>query len=105
LAEAVVEGCQSRGLVLPQLHLEPGRSLIARPGVAIYRVGAVKNSPTKIWLRVDGGMADNPRFALYGARYTCLPVTGPGRAGSGLVSIAGSLCVSGDLIIEDRTTP
>ncbi len=105
IAESVVEGCQSRGLILPQLHLEPGRSLIARAGVALYRVGAVKNRPGKTWLLVDGGMADNPRFALYGARYTCLPVKSLSREGSGQVSIAGPFCESGDILIEGLTMP
>jgi diaminopimelate decarboxylase len=105
IAEAVVEGCKSRGLVLPQLHLEPGRSLIARAGVAVYHVGAVKKRPGKTWLLVDGGMADNPRFALYGARYSCLPVTGPGREGSRQVSIAGPFCESGDILIEELPMP
>ena len=63
----MVEDCQARGLSLPQLHLEPGRSLIARAGVVIYRVGAVKQRGEKTWLLIDGGMADNPRFALYGS--------------------------------------
>jgi diaminopimelate decarboxylase len=105
IAEAVVEGCLSRGLIPPQLNLEPGRSLIARAGVAVYRVGAVKKRPGKTWLLVDGGMADNPRFALYGARYSCLPVTGLGREGSGDVSIAGPFCESGDILIEDLSMP
>jgi diaminopimelate decarboxylase len=105
IAEAVVEGCLRRGLHLPQLHLEPGRSLIARAGVAVYRVGAIKKRPGKTWLLVDGGMADNPRFALYGARYSCLPVTGIGREGSGPVSIAGPFCESGDILIEGLPMP
>ncbi len=103
IAEAVIDGCQSRGLALPQLHLEPGRSLIARAGVALYRVGAVKKRPGKSWLLVDGGMADNPRFALYGARYTCLPVTGLSREENGQVSIAGPFCESG--IFSSRISP
>jgi diaminopimelate decarboxylase len=105
IAESVVEGCQDRGLALPQLHIEPGRSLIARAGVAVYRVGAVKKRPGRTWLLVDGGMADNPRFALYGAKYSCLPVTAPGREGSGPVSIAGPFCESGDILLEDLTMP
>jgi diaminopimelate decarboxylase len=105
IAEAVIEGCQVRGLDLPGLHLEPGRSLIARAGVAVYRVGAVKKRPGKTWLLVDGGMADNPRFALYGARYTCLPVAGISREGSGLVSIGGPFCESGDILLEDLMLP
>ncbi len=105
ISEAVFEGCQGRGLISPHLHLEPGRSLIARAGVAVYRVGAVKKRPGKTWLLVDGGMADNPRFALYGARYSCLPVTGPGREGSGPVSIAGPFCESGDILLEGLQMP
>ncbi|HJS20725.1 MAG TPA: diaminopimelate decarboxylase [Anaerolineales bacterium] len=105
IAEAVVEGCQARGLPLPHLHLEPGRSLIARAAVAVYRVGAVKKRDRKTWLLIDGGMADNPRFALYGAKYSCLPVTGLGREGSRVVSIAGPYCESGDILIEDLPMP
>jgi diaminopimelate decarboxylase len=105
IAEAVVEGCKSRGLDLPVLHLEPGRSLVARAGVAIYRVGAIKKRGDKIWILTDGGMADNPRFALYGARYSCVPVTGVGREPSAKVSIAGPYCESGDVVIEDLPMP
>jgi len=105
VAEAVVEGCHARGLSLPHLHLEPGRSLIAQAGVAIYRVGAVKRRGDKTWLLIDGGMADNPRFVLYGARYSCLPVSGISRERSEQVSIAGPYCESGDVIIEDLSMP
>ena len=105
IGEAVIEGCQQRGLDLPHLHLEPGRSLVARAGVALYRVGAVKKRGGKTWLLADGGIADNPRFALYEARYSCLPVTGLGRAQTGKVSIAGPYCESGDILIEDLLMP
>ena len=105
IAEAVIEGCQSRGLDLPHLHLEPGRSLVAQAGVAIYRVGAVKKRGDKTWLLTDGGMADNPRYALYGARYSCLTVSGVGRERGGRVSIAGPYCESGDIVIEDLPMP
>ncbi|MBK9925471.1 MAG: diaminopimelate decarboxylase [Anaerolineales bacterium] len=105
IAEAVVEGCLARGLSLPHLHLEPGRSLIARAGVAIYRVGAIKRRGDKTWLLTDGGMADNPRFALYGARYSCLTVAGVGRERSERVSIAGPYCESGDIILENLPMP
>lgn len=112
IAEAVVEGCGQRGLPLPQLHLEPGRSLVARAGVAIYRVGAVKERGDKTWLLIDGGMADNPRFALYGARYSCLPVSNiPQGNDIGLekeawnVSIGGPYCESGDILIENLPMP
>jgi diaminopimelate decarboxylase len=116
IAEAVIEGCHQRGLEFPHLHLEPGRSLIARAGVAIYRVGAVKRRGDKTWLLTDGGMADNPRHALYGARYSCLTVAGLGRESDALtgeavskrserVSIAGPFCESGDVVIEDLFMP
>jgi diaminopimelate decarboxylase len=105
IAEAVIEGCQGRGLNLPYLHLEPGRSLVARAGVALYRVGAVKQRGEKTWLLTDGGMADNPRFALYRARYSCLPVSLAGFEGSERVSIAGPFCESGDIVIEDLPMP
>lgn len=106
IAESVVEGCQQRGLELPHLHLEPGRSLVARAGVAIYRVGAVKKRGAKTWLLIDGGMADNPRFALYGARYSCLPVSGSGLESEAWnVSIGGPYCESGDILIENLLMP
>jgi diaminopimelate decarboxylase len=105
IAESVAEGCRQRGLDLPHLHLEPGRSLVARAGVALYRVGAVKKREAKTWLLTDGGMADNPRFALYGARYSSLPVKGLQREGAGKVSVAGPYCESGDIVIEDLLMP
>ena len=105
IAKAVIEGCQQRGLNLPHLHLEPGRSLIARAGVAIYRVGAVKRRGEKTWLLIDGGMADNPRFALYGSRYSCLPVSRLSRERTEIVSIGGPFCESGDILIENLSMP
>ncbi|MCX6058215.1 MAG: diaminopimelate decarboxylase [Chloroflexi bacterium] len=105
IAENVLEGCKTRGLVLPHLHLEPGRSLVARAGVAVYRVGAIKRRGDKVWILTDGGMTDNPRYAMYGARYSCLTVSDPGREKSEKVSIAGPYCESGDVIIENLLMP
>lgn len=105
IAEAVVEGCQQRGLDLPHLHLEPGRSIVARAAVALYRVGARKQRGDKTWLLTDGGMADNPRHALYGSRYSCLPVTGVSRAMTEKASVAGPYCESGDVVIENLPMP
>jgi diaminopimelate decarboxylase len=79
--------------------------LVARAGVAIYRVGAVKRRGGKVWILTDGGMTDNPRHAMYGARYSCLTVAGPGRERSERVSIAGPYCESGDVLIEDLMMP
>ena len=66
ITESTVETCQRLGLDLPHLHIEPGRSIVARAGVAIYRVNRVKRQGGQTWLLVDGGLADNPRHALYG---------------------------------------
>jgi len=105
IAENVIDGCKARGPHLPHLHLEPGRSLVARAGVAVYRVGAIKRRGDKVWILADGGMTDNPRYAMYGARYSCLTVAGVGRERSEKVSIAGPYCESGDVVIEDLLMP
>jgi diaminopimelate decarboxylase len=105
IAREVTRRCRAAKLPLPTLHLEPGRSLVARAGVAVYRVGAVKRRKHRTWLLVDGGMADNPRHALYGARYSCLPAKGLARAMTDTVSIAGPYCESGDVLIDDLPMP
>lgn len=105
IAETVINNCRRLGLPLPHLHIEPGRSIVARAGVAIYRVNTVKRQGNRTWLLVDGGMADNPRYALYGARYSALTVAGSDRERSERVYIAGPYCESGDVIIEDLDMP
>ena len=105
IAENVIEGCKARRLSLPHLHLEPGRSLVARAGVAVYKVGAIKRRGDKVWILTDGGMTDNPRHAMYGAKYSCLTVSNPGETGIEKVSIAGPYCESGDVVIEDLLMP
>ncbi len=105
VARRVEEGCETRDLALPILHLEPGRSLVARAGVALYRVGAVKQTPHRRWLLLDGGMADNIRPALYGARYSALPVADPMRPTTGAAWLAGPFCESGDVLIHDLPMP
>jgi diaminopimelate decarboxylase len=101
IAEALVKGCEQRGLKLPKLQLEPGRSIVARAGVAVYRVGAIKHTAERRWVLLDGGMADNPRPALYGARYSALPVLNPERAGAGPAWLGGPYCESGDILIHN----
>jgi diaminopimelate decarboxylase len=100
-----VQGCRQRDLPLPRLQLEPGRSLVARAGVALYRVGAIKQSAQVRWLLIDGGMADNPRPALYDARYSALPVSNPDRPMLTRSWIAGPYCESGDVLIKDLELP
>ena len=105
VSERLAQGCFERGLSLPRLQLEPGRSLMARAGVALYRVGVVKRTPHRQWLLLDGGLADNPRPALYGARYSALPVVGPDRPVTAPAWLGGPYCESGDVLIEDLLMP
>ena len=101
ISEHLVEGCRRRNLELPHLQLEPGRSLVAQAGVALYRVDTVKTTPNRGWLLLDGGLADNPRTALYQAHYSALPVQEPERPAVGTFQLAGPYCESGDILIHD----
>jgi diaminopimelate decarboxylase len=93
-------------LPVPTLIIEPGRSIIARAGVAVYRVGARKRTTSGItYLFVDGGMADNIRPSLYGAHYYALPVERFPFAPVEDVRIAGRYCESGDVLIENIKLP
>jgi len=90
----------------PTLILEPGRSLIARSGVALYTVGAIRHLPDgQRIIAVDGGMSDNLRPALYGARYTAALARAPLAANVGPARIVGPLCESGDLLISEIELP
>jgi diaminopimelate decarboxylase len=93
------------GLPEPEVWLEPGRSLVGRAGVTLYRVGAVKRLPGRTWAAVDGGMSDNPRPQLYDARYTALSALRAVEAPDETVSIAGMHCESGDVLIDDVDLP
>lgn len=101
----LAQECSRRNLPLPCLQLEPGRSLVARAGVALYRVGAVKHTATRRWLLIDGGLADNPRPALYDARYSALPVADPLAANVDPAWLAGPFCESGDILIKGLDLP
>jgi diaminopimelate decarboxylase len=90
----------------PQVILEPGRSLVARAGVTLYTVGSVKRvTATTTYVAVDGGMSDNPRYALYGARYTALLANRADEMPTGAYSVAGKHCESGDVLIERVELP
>ncbi len=105
IAHHLSAGCKQRNLPLPRLQLEPGRSLVAQAGVALYRVGAVKTTAARRWLMIDGGLADNPRPALYEARYSALPIQAPLRPNAGPTWFAGPFCESGDVLIEALPMP
>ncbi|HEU5478153.1 MAG TPA: diaminopimelate decarboxylase [Gaiellaceae bacterium] len=85
--------------------LEPGRSLVGRAGVTLYRVGSVKESGGVTYAAIDGGMSDNPRPQLYGARYEALLANRAEELSSGVYRIAGKHCESGDVLIEAAELP
>jgi diaminopimelate decarboxylase len=95
----------SHELATPAVWLEPGRSLVGRAGVTLYRVGAVKRLEERTWVAVDGGMSDNPRPQLYGARYTALAAERADEPADETVSVAGMHCESGDVLIDDVALP
>jgi diaminopimelate decarboxylase len=89
-----------QGLEPPRLVLEPGRSLVGRAGVTLYRVGSVKRaSEATTYVAVDGGLSDNPRPALYGAEYSALLANRAGEMATGPYAVAGKHCESGDVLI------
>ncbi|MDX6504868.1 MAG: diaminopimelate decarboxylase [Gaiellaceae bacterium] len=97
---------QLQDLPTPGLILEPGRSLVSRAGVTLYTVGVVKKaSAATTYVTVDGGMSDNPRPAMYGARYTALIANRADETASGVYAVAGKHCESGDVLIERVELP
>jgi diaminopimelate decarboxylase len=106
LTEALRSECSARRLPLPALCVEPGRAIVARSGVALYRVGGGKDvAGVRRFAFVDGGMADNIRPALYGARYTAVAANRMTETASELVTIAGRYCESSDILITDALLP
>lgn len=94
--------CTCQGIRMPRIILEPGRSLVAAAGITLYTVGSVKEIPGfRTYVSVDGGMPDNPRYALYQSTYTALIANRPDDPRDCRVTIAGRCCESGDLIGED----
>jgi diaminopimelate decarboxylase len=90
----------------PRVILEPGRSLVARAGVTLYTVGSVKQvAASTTYVAVDGGISDNPRPALYGARYTALLANRADETAEGVFAVAGKHCESGDVLIERVELP
>jgi diaminopimelate decarboxylase len=87
------------------LILEPGRSLVGSAGVTLYRIGAVKESGGVTYAAIDGGMSDNPRPQLYGARYEALLANRADELPTGVYRVAGKHCESGDVLIEAAELP
>lgn len=97
--------CRAHGIAEPRLLLEPGRAIAARAGVTLYRVGAVKRTGDGTTVLVDGGMSDDPRPALYGARYPVRLVGRATRAELRTVRVAGRHCESTDVLADGVRLP
>ncbi|SDZ02344.1 diaminopimelate decarboxylase [Bacillus sp. 166amftsu] len=106
VTDAVREQFTRNNYPLPEIWIEPGRSIVGDTGTTIYTVGAVKNIPgIRKYVSVDGGMTDNLRPALYGARYEAMLANRGKAAAEEVVSIAGKCCESGDMLIWDIELP
>ena len=102
VSKVVKAECASKGLKLPKMFIEPGRSIAGPAGITLYTVGARKEIPNiRTYISVDGGMADNPRYILYGSEYDAVVANKAGEEKSEKVTIAGKCCESGDLIGEN----
>ena len=98
-ADEIRSLCDRYGLEMPEIGFEPGRCMVADAGLTLYTVGMVKKIPGFInYVSVDGGMTDNPRYALYGAEYTVLPADRMGDERKMISSVVGRCCESGDII-------
>ena len=105
VAEFLKQYAEELNIPLPAIAFEPGRSIVADAGLTLYTVGTVKRiKGYKTYVSVDGGMADNPRYALYGSPYTILPVMASDSAQK-TVSVVGRCCESGDILQENIPLP
>jgi len=98
----VKELCKENNYPIPFIVIEPGRAIVANSGTTLYTVGSVKNIPNiKTYVSVNGGMTDNPRYALYQSPYTVAIADRADKDGDTLVTVAGRNCESGDIIQEN----
>jgi len=106
VTDTIKEVATERHMELPYLLFEPGRSIAAPAGITLYTVGGVKEIENiRTYVSIDGGMTDNPRYILYGAKYTAVAANHAGDAPVAPVTIAGKCCESGDLIQEHIMMP
>lgn len=102
IAKTVKKTVAENGLKMPKIMFEPGRSLVAAAGVTLYTVGHIKTIPGyKNYIPVNGGMTDNPRYALYEAPYYCLIANKANEEMNFHADVVGSCCESGDIIQPD----
>jgi len=106
IVSALVEQTGELKLEQPRLVIEPGRSVVARAGTALYTIGASKDIPgLRRYVFVDGGMGDNIRPALYDSKYEAVVANKMGQPETDVVTIAGKFCESGDILVKDVRLP
>ena len=106
LINAIKNKSDELNLKLPYLLIEPGRTIVGEAGITLYTVGAIKDIPgIRKYVAVDGGMFENPRYALYQSKYTAVKAADVNAVNVQKVSIAGKCCESGDLIGVDIALP
>lgn len=102
VSQVVNEECSKLNIAQPFIYIEPGRSIAAPAGITLYTVGARKEIPDiRTYVSIDGGMCDNPRYALYKSEYEAVVANKAGEERTERVTIAGKCCESGDLIGEN----
>jgi diaminopimelate decarboxylase len=102
VVDGIKEECERHDLPVPRILIEPGRAVVANAGITLYTVGVVKELPgIRTYVAIDGGMTDNIRPALYGARYECLVANKADGPRTEVVTVAGKHCETGDLIARD----
>lgn len=98
--------CAKRGIEMPFIYMEPGRSIVGDAGITLYTVGSVKDiKDVRKYVSIDGGMADNPRYILYGAEHDGILANRPEAKATEKVTVCGKCCESGDIIMEDVMMP
>lgn len=98
--------CNEYELRVPRVTIEPGRWIVGEAGITLYTIGSIKEIPDiRTYVAIDGGMADNPRPALYEAKYNAVVANKFKQPIDGLVTIAGKCCESGDILIYDLPVP
>ena len=106
MTQAIEKSFSSRGLAIPKIFVEPGRSIVGTSAVTLYRIGTVKRIPgVRTYVSMDGGMSDNIRPALYGARYEAFLANRMDAPEGPRVTVAGKHCESGDILIKDVHLP
>lgn len=106
ITKTLASKCNDLGFEKPKMIIEPGRSIVGRAGVALYTVGAIKDIPTvRKYVSLDGGMGDNIRPALYGAKYEAVVANRMSDTPTEMVTLAGKYCESGDVLIKDISMP